>query len=406
MEDIAIGFLGAFIFAGICARLFFQKTGITDVILLLLGGMLAAAFFVPTTAGLDSYVPIIGTFALAMIVFSEGLNLSLAHLKHSAFPVLFFGFISFAFAFIFIFIFLFLFGWQLYDAALMAAILASVAPEITGSVVEELRARDRIRNIVKLEGIFSDALGLVLSLALLSAIIAGHESGALGNDALASLVTRLPVLLAYSVLASAALGTIGALLWKKLFCRIAGRFEHLSSLGLACILFAFSSYLGANGVLAVFIFGFFLGNMKHETLDSLRWFQEEIAFFFRTFFFFYLGLIVPPQAFLSQPLLIVAGVLVFLAIAASRFLAASGFASIWHMGQDYDVKLLRFLSQRGLSAAILAALAINYYARAGMPTPPFAEVAFLAILFTNIASTGWIFAQARRSLTDRRPLGE
>src|SRR3989338_1153642 len=127
--ELVVGALGALIAIGILGSLFFRRTGVNDVMLLILLGIAIGPIAgVVDAKSIEPLVPSIGSIALLMVVFSEGLNLSFENLRDNAFDVLLLGAMCFALAFGASFGILRLaFGWGILDALLMAAILCASA---------------------------------------------------------------------------------------------------------------------------------------------------------------------------------------------------------------------------------------------------------------------------------------
>ncbi|MBS3068912.1 cation:proton antiporter [Candidatus Micrarchaeota archaeon] len=334
--ELVVGALGALIAIGILGSLFFRRTGVNDVMLLILLGIAIGPIAgVVDAKSIEPLVPSIGSIALLMVVFSEGLNLSFENLRDNAFDVLLLGAMCFALAFGASFGILHLaFGWGILDALLMAAILCASAPEIIAIVVEEMKMSGKLRQIAKLEAVLADSAAVIVAFSLL---------GLVGAQEMDIEPQQIAYGAAIVALLSVALGAVCALVWHFLISAAYKKYAHLGALAIACFLFAASGAWGANGVLAVFSFGFFIGNRKGE--ESLRLFQDEFSFLIRTFFFVYLGMLFAPEQFANTSVLLI-GLSLSLAIAIARKIAVGAFSFFQRAAREDRV--LSSLVQRGL----------------------------------------------------------
>ena len=391
--ELVVGALGALIAIGILGSLFFRRTGVNDVMLLILLGIAIGPIAgVVDAKSIEPLVPSIGSIALLMVVFSEGLNLSFENLRDNAFDVLLLGAMCFALAFGASFGILHLaFGWGILDALLMAAILCASAPEIIAIVVEEMKMSGKLRQIAKLEAVLADSAAVIVAFSLL---------GLVGAQEMDIEPQQIAYGAAIVALLSVALGAVCALVWHFLISAAYKKYAHLGALAIACFLFAASGAWGANGVLAVFSFGFFIGNRKGE--ESLRLFQDEFSFLIRTFFFVYLGMLFAPEQFANTSVLLI-GLSLSLAIAIARKIAVGAFSFFQRAAREDRV--LSSLVQRGLSVAVLASIAAGAYAHSPeAQVPPFAPIALVVVFATNLFSTVGVFRHERAA--EKREDGE
>lgn len=353
--ELVVGALGALIAIGITGSLFFKRTGINDVMLLiLLGVAIGPLSGIVDANALAPFVPPIGAIALLMVVFSEGLNLSFENLRDNAFDVLLLGSLCFALTFGGSFAILyFALSWKMLDSLLLAAILCASAPEIIAIVSEDMKMGNKLRQIAKLEAVLADSAAVIVAFSLL---------GLVGMQSVQVDAQQIAYAAVFVAMLSIALGALCALAWHFLISAMYKKYEHLSALAIACFLFAASGIAGANGILGVFTFGFFIGNRKSE--GGLKLFQEEFAFLIRTFFFVYLGMLFVPAQFASGAVLLV-GLALSVAVVLARRASVGAFAFFQPAAREDRV--LGSLVQRGLSVAVLASIAAAAYAHAPIP---------------------------------------
>jgi cell volume regulation protein A len=193
---------------------------------------------------------------------------------------------------------------------------------------------------------------------------------------------------------SCALGSVCAAGWKLLVARIAEGNEHLAAIGLAAVLYAVSGLLHANGVISVFVFGFFLGNTSHKSVDEVRRFHSEVSFFLRTAFFVYLGILLfhtpkPVEAALFA--LALSLLLACARAAASR--AISFLEPSMRKGRLFEA-----VSSRGLTSAVLSVVVFEELSAAGAaPAIDLPLLALFVVFFTNAISAFLVFRDRGKS---------
>lgn len=375
-QEAEIGALGIIILAGVVGRLFLRKTGISDVLLLLLFGALAGTLIPQSmVSGMGSLMLPLGAVALLMIILDEGLHLPLSELAKQAHKAVLFSLLSFALSFIFTFILSFaILGQGMLLSLVISAIFASVAPELVSGFLSAREAHESARGLSELESTLSDSLSVILTLLIVSSSMQGQAGADLG---------RLPLDLALALLLSAALGGVFAALWRGLVVKIAEENEHIMAIGLAALLYALSGALGANGVIAVFAFGFFLGNSSHKSVEELRRFHSEISFFLRTFFFVYLGVLLFHS---EKPFEIgLFALALSLLLAVARVLASRAISVLEPTVRKG--RLLESISSRGLTSAVLSVVVYHELELSGAkPAVDLPLLALFAIFFTNAIS--------------------
>jgi potassium/hydrogen antiporter len=382
-QEAEIGALGVIILAGVAGRLFLKKTGVSDVFLLLLFGAAAGALLPPAAVDwLGLLMLPLGAVALLMIMMDEGLRLSFQSLRRQAHKALFFGLASFGLSFLLSFSLAY-FGFELgvFQSLIIAAIFSSVAPELLSGFMSSLRASESAKAVGEIEAALSDSLSVMLALLLAGAVAQGGGIS----------ISALPQDIALALLLSAACGALLAAIWKAFVASLAEGNEHLAAIGLAAGLYWFSGTIGANGVVAVFVFSFFLGNTSHSSIVEVRKFQSEITFFLRTFFFIYLGVLLfhsPKSAEVAVFAAALALVLALARMAASRAVAL--FDSTLREG-----RLLETVSSRGLSSAVLSVIVAGELGTNGTAAAIDLPLLALFVIFFSNLITAWLVLRKR-----------
>ncbi len=373
-QEATIGALGILILAGVASRLFLKKTGFSDVFLLLLFGV-GAGWAIP--AGAVDLLSILAlpfaAITLLMIILDEGLNLSFEHLRRSAHKALLFGLVSFFSSFLLAFsLSYFVMRADFFLSLIIGSMFGGVAPELLSGFLASLSPGKEVKALGEMEAVFSDALSLMLTLIFAAVAVSGQKS-----------LAPLPFDVAFAVLFSIALGGVFAAFWRAALSKSEHENQHLLVIGLAAILYALSGIAGANGVIAVFTFAFFLGNISHPSISEMRRFQSEMSFFLRTFFFIYLGLLLFHS---PKPLEIgLFALALSMLFAFSRML--SGKLASFLEPSARPCRLLESVSARGLTAAVLSVLVFQELAAGGVPSPiDLPLLALFVIFFTNAIS--------------------
>lgn len=377
MQVAAIGALGILVLAGVASHIFLRKTGFSDVLLLMLFGV-AAGYLLPeaSVAGLSGIALPFAAITLLMIILDEGLNLSFDRMRRSAHKAIAFGLVSFSLALVAGFsLSYFIMDYGFPFSLLIGALFGGVAPELLSGFLASLGASKEARALGEIESVLSDAIAVILSFILVGAVVSGEGS-----------IRALPVEIAFAVLLSIALGAVCAALWRALLSKSEHENQHLLVIGMAAVLYAISGALGADGVISVFTFAFFLGNMAHPSIEEMRRFQSEISFFLRTFFFVYLGMLLFHSPKPVEIGLFAAALSLMLAVAR---LAAGKLAGMMEPSARAS-RLLESVSARGLTVAALSIVAYDSLAASGAAPPVnLPLLALFVIFFTNVLSA-WL----------------
>jgi potassium/hydrogen antiporter len=386
-QEAAIGALGLLILSGVFSRAFLKMTGISDVFLLLLLGVAAGALLpVDAIAGMQGLMLPLGAVALLMIMLEEGMLIPFENIHKHVHKAFAFGAVSFLLSAALIFaVAYFIAGIPLLFAMLIAAMFASVAPELLSGFFSSIGTSESVRGIGEIEAAFSEALSVILSLTVISVILMQSAFS----------VSDLPLQVAFIFLFSLALGGVCAAAWKAIFSKLEHENIHLLVIGLAAILYAVAGALGANGVIAVFAFAFLLGNTSHPSIAEVRRFQSEIGFFLRTIFFIYLGVLLFHSPKPAEVAVLALAISLLLAIAR---MFSGRLVRLFDSTAKED-RLLEAFSGRGLTCAVIAVIATGELTHAGAALPIDLQLlALFVVFFTNAASTYLVLRKRPRKI--------
>jgi len=388
--------IGAVLILGFITSLIFERTKVSDVIILMFVGMLLGPILniVSIDGPISALAPYIGTLALIIILFDGGLNLNLFKVLTALAEATGFTFLVFILSVIFLgFSMHFIFGWTYLEGLLLGAVVGGISSAIVIPIISKLTMSEDSKVILTLESALTDALCIIVAIALIEIISSGTVNLRDAAGALAS---------AFST--AAIIAAIFAVFWtgiiNKLYIK---QVRYSLTLAVVFILYSFVELVKGNGAIAVLVFALLLGNFNEiakrlkvkgefELDTTLRAFQVEVSFFVRTFFFIFIGLMFDVGA-LKQEVIIMAWV-VFLILLIARILGVKALILVDKKIAPFEKSIISMMP-RGLAAAVLASMPLA----AGIKIQYFAEIVFSIIILTNLATTLGVFVVERKNVT-------
>jgi cell volume regulation protein A len=284
---------GAILATGTLSGLVAQKTGIPDVAVFLIAGMLLgpeAANLVHV--GADSTLnQLILIFGSSYILFDGGASLRLKVMKEVWITIVVISTAGVVItALITGYVAHLVLGVPLIVAMLLGATLASTDPATLVPIFKQVRVRERVAQTVMSESAFNDAMGAIATFTVL-----GIAMGT-GEFSLGAAGFKLGKDLLLGIVAGGALGYLAALLiahekWDFLA-------EYAPVVTLMAVIGAYMAAdgLAASGFMAVFVFGIVVGNkdafgfaMEADEERRLSEFVATTALVMRMFIFILLG---------------------------------------------------------------------------------------------------------------------
>jgi sodium/hydrogen antiporter len=161
---------------------------------------------------------------------------------------------------------------SLWEAAVLAAILAPTDAALGQAVVSNERVPLRIRQALNVESGLNDGIALPAILIFISLAAGAHGDGQ-SAGAWAEFVGLQLVL---GPVVGAAVGLVGGRLLQAATARgwVTGVFQKISVLALALLCFAAAESLGGNGFIAAFVGGLAMGNFARDICPRLWEFGE------------------------------------------------------------------------------------------------------------------------------------
>lgn len=381
--DIAVSFLliGATIFIGFLGSLFFERTKISELLILVaLGVLIGPILGLVDQALFASLIPFFAALALLILLFDGGLNLNFYKVAYELPRAFIFTLLVFVVSVIAIGAFTSLVtGWKFELGLLFGAVVGGTSSAIVISLVSKMRASEEVKTLLKLESALTDALCIVTAITL--AEIAVASSFNLSNSVNS---------LAGSFSIAALIGIVAGLIWIKFLEHFKGKFDYMLTLAAAFVVYGGVEFARGNGGIAVLLFGIVIGNVRQlielftkkeaphlEITNGIKSFQSEVSFFVRTFFFVYIGLILNLTAFTLTLVTIGIGVTVLALLARRLATKLLGYDKV------SEKTLIYTMMPRGLAAAVLASIPTTF----GIPALGFTELVMIVIIISNIFTT-------------------
>jgi cell volume regulation protein A len=383
------------ILTGFFATLIFERTRISQVIILILFGFLLGPVLhvVDVSPGsiIVSLLPFLATLALIVLLFDAGLMIDVFSVAKAVPRSTLFTFLVFAISVLLVAAFsFFVLGWPILHGVLLGAVLGGTSSAIVIAMVENAGIAKESRSLLTVESTITDALCLIVAGMVIQLIVSNQ----------APEIPGIINMFFSSFSISIVFGIISAIVWIFTIQKQSlAKYAYMLTLAMIFGLFAMTEAMKANGGISVFVFGMVLGNAKElgkllrfrkevAVNPNIRLFQEEITFFVRTFFFVYIGLLLSP-AYFSPAVLAVSLALIALFVLSRWLVQKALLADL----PAKDKKVIVSMLPRGLAAAVLATMPLS----SGINIPDFQQIVFVALLFSNIAATFGIFLFDRES---------
>lgn len=390
MTEVSYAFIlaGVVILTGFFGNIFFEKTKIPDVLLLLvIGILLGPVSGLVSPENLHHLAEYVGSLALLVILFEGGMDLDLDKLLSEFGSASLLVLLSFSLTTMSIASYMhFIIGWDLKLGLLLGAILGCTSAAIVIPIINRLNVSQEIKTTLSVESALSDVLAVVLTISLIDAILIGQKDPVAPFKAVVGSFSTAIVI-----------GGVIGIVWLKVLDLMRGR-KLAYMLTLAAILVTFGSVrvLGGSGSIAVLVIGLVLGNSDSFTKflkihvplpvdQSIRFLHEEITFFIRTFFFVYLGMMFSFKD-VNKEFMTICGIMLLI-VMLLRIICTEIMVRVYP-DKKKERFLLTLMMPRGLASAVLATLP----AAAGVKgTESFVTVTFGVIIVTNILLTIGMF---------------
>jgi cell volume regulation protein A len=392
MDPIIVLILISFIILlGAVGEFFFRKTGIPDVLWLLVFGFIIGQFTnLESSLAIMDLIPIFIALTLVIILFDGGLNLKLGSLvKNSALgsgiAILYFSLCTlFVFCITYLLHIINLFPeWNIWTGIVLGMILGGTSSIIVMPLVNLAKLEDKIKDVLSVESAFTDALCIVGVLTILDYLSnPGSDLLVIFKNIIGSISIGLIV------------GVLIGLIWIYFLKKLSSeeslvQYFYVFTLSLVIFLYVFVDFFGGASAIAVFAFGLVLGSglllnkifkTNFYSLDKdIVTINKQIAFLIKSFFFVLIGMLF---VFVFKSFLIAFILTIFLFFA--RALVMNLFPQTRTVDSNQK-NLLYFFAPRGLAAGLLAISVAQLDIIPG--ASEFKNIVFSIIIITIVVST-------------------
>jgi cell volume regulation protein A len=371
--------VGIIIFLGVLGEAFFRKTGIPDVTLLMIAGVIVGPIFgIVHTSTVLKITPYFAAIALIIIMFDGGLNLNIKSIIKTAHFASLLAIFGFAVSVIVVSVIaVYGLGWQWLESILLGIMVGGSSSIIVFGLVRNLKISEETKAMLSLESAITDIMATVGAFLLFDTLTSGHfDPNLIGITAAKSISVGL--ILGFGV----------GIPWMFVFSRLQNaRHAYMLTLGILFVLFFMARTFGGTGALTALIFGLMLGNrhlfakhlkIKTPEISTDNSFHDQLTFLVRAFFFVFIGLL----ANFGQ-----VGYLVFgIAMAVVIYLSRIGVTriSLTKRFSTFDKKITSVMIPRGLAAAVLATIPLSLGVNNASAYP---QIVFVIIIVSVIITT-------------------
>ncbi len=322
---------------------------------------------------------VIGSLALAVVLFDSGFGTSLLSFRLSAGPALTLATLGVLLTTLLVGVAAhFLFGLSYLEGMLLGAILGSTDAAAVFFLLRigGINIRDRVRSSLEVESGTNDPMAIFLTIALVELIRSGSGSEGLSLELLRLFIEQMGIGLILGLLGGASI----AFILRKL--QIEQGLAPIFMLAMALMIFAFTGLIGGSGFLAVYVAGIYAGSRKLPSTVSIKRFQDGMTWLAQIIMFLVLGLLATPSQFpeILLPAVLLALFLVFIARPIAVWLCLLPF--------DFTQRETGFIAWVGLRGAVSILLGIVPVVGAMENGQTFFNTAFIVVMISLVLQ-GW-----------------
>lgn len=392
--SLSILFGAVLVLAGILSSLVALRFGAPLLLVFLVIGMLAGEAGPGGIRFDDVHLTyLVGSIALALILFDGGLRTRFATFRSVLAPSLVLATIGVVMTAAFtapVVVRLMDLGWR--EALLVGAVVASTdaAAVIFLLRARGLRLRQRVAATLEIESGTNDPFAIFLTILLVELLLTGDRPW-----------LQIAADLAGQGLGGAAVGLVGGRLTVLALNRLAlpqglhAPFVTTAALGL----FGLAQLVHGSGFLAVYLAGLIVGNRPTRAHGPLVAFLDAVTWLAQIVMFVLLGLLASPEQLLryAEPALIVAATLMLLARPLTVFLCLTPFRFTWR-----DKAFVSWVGLRGAVGIFLASIPLLV----GLANAQFYFNVGFVVVLVSLLIQGWTLAPAARLLRIALPRAE
>ena len=336
----------------------------------------------------NSAAYMLGSVALAIILFDSGFGTPIKAFKMAALPAITLATIGVLITtglFAIAAAYLLHFSWI--EGLLLGSIVASTDAAAVFFLlrISRINIRDQLTSTLEVESGTNDPMAIFLTVMLVGLISAGKGVSGIDSTVLVSFLQEMGV------------GLVVGLAGGWLIVTAANRFDQdrglapILVMALALLIFAVTGTLHGSGFLAVYVAGLVAGNRQLQSKLAIKRFQEGMTWLAQIIMFVMLGLLATPSQFdvIIVPAIILGLFLIFVARPLAVWLCLLPF--------DYAQNEIKFLAWVGLRGAVSILLSILPIL-SGMPLgQAYFNITFIIVL-VSLVIQGWTIKPVAKRL--------
>jgi len=366
------------IILGVLGEAFFKKTGIPDILfLMVLGIIIGPVLGIIQPEAVLEIVPYFAAVALIIIMFDGGLNLHIGKVLKTAHFSVVLVIVGFAVSVgIVAGLAHYGLGWEWIDSILLGSIVGGSSSIIVFSLVQKIHISDDAKSMLGFESALTDIFAVIIAFVLFEAALSGEFS-----------LDLLGITIGKAVLVGLVLGFGVGIPWMFVISKLKNaQHSYMLTIGMVFLLFFLATSFGESGALTALVFGLMLGKKTYfsrllkvkfpeDTIDNSL--HNQVTFLVRAFFFVFVGLL----ASFAQLEYVIFGVVAAIGIYIGRIIITKsvlvrGFSKL-------DKKVTSVMIPRGLAAAVLATFPLSM----GLPNAEAYPQIIFFVIFTSVLIT-------------------
>ena len=366
------------IILGVLGEAFFKKTGIPDILfLMMLGIIIGPVLGIIQPEAVLEIVPYFAAVALIIIMFDGGLNLHIGKVLKTAHFAIILVIVGFALSVgIVAGLAHYGLGWEWIDSILLGTIVGGSSSIIVFGLVQKIRISDDAKSMLSFESALTDIFAVIIAFVLFEAALSGDFS-----------LDLLGVTIGKAILVGLVLGFGVGIPWMFVISKLKNaQHSYMLTIGMVFLLFFLATSFGESGALTALVFGLMLGKKTYfsrllkvkfpeDTIDNSL--HNQVTFLVRAFFFVFVGLL----ASFAQLEYVIFGIVAAIGIYIGRIIITKsvlvrGFSRL-------DKRVTSVMIPRGLAAAVLATFPLSM----GLPNAEAYPQIIFFVIFTSVLIT-------------------
>lgn len=280
---------------------------------------------------------------------------------------------------------------ELLQSFLIASIISSTDAAAVFMITKERPIKTKLATTLNIESAANDPMAILLTVTFIQLLTEGIKAPLF-------IVLSLAWQFAGGIFVGFMLALVTVFIFNKFNSDNRGNYNVLI-LGMVLFCYGLAVLLQANGIIAVFFMGYWLGNSKFAAKQGVNNFLESISTMCNVALFLILGLLAFPSRFINiwKEGLIIIFALILIARPIAVFLCTIPF--------KYSIKEKYFIGWGGIKGAVPIVLA-TYPAAAGLDSSSFIfDIIFFAVFISCIlqGTTLGLLSKLFKFTTTKRP---